>query len=171
MKNADHIALLGFMAAGKSTIGKRVARELGLRFVDTDELIVARHGPIQEIFERDGEAQFRAREFEVVRETFDGPPAVVALGGGAVTHEPTRVLIAERALRVFIDVPQSALLARLGRARAIRPMLGGTLDPGHVRALLEQRRPLYREAEIVVDGGRRSQGALAREIAALVQAR
>jgi len=163
-----HVALLGFMAAGKSTIGKRVARELGLNFVDTDELIVARHGPIHEIFARDGEARFREHEFQVVREALDGPPAVVALGGGAVTYEPTRGLVAERMLRVFIDVPESKLLARLSRSRAVRPMLGATLDAARVRALLERRRPLYREAEIVVDGGRRSQSALAREIAALV---
>jgi len=165
------VALLGFMAAGKSTIGKRVARELGLRFVDTDALIVARHGPIHELFEREGEAGFREREFEVVRESLAGEPAVVALGGGAVTHAPTRALIAERALRVFIDVPERELLARLQRSKTLRPMLGETLDADRVRLLLGRRRPLYAESEIVVAGGRRSRGALAREIVTLVQAR
>ncbi len=166
-----HVALLGFMAAGKSTIGKRLARELGLRFVDTDSLIVARHGPIHEIFAREGEAGFRLREFEVVCEALDGAPAVVALGGGAVTHPPTRALVAERALRVFIDVTESELLARLERSKALRPMLGVPLDAKRMRLLLERRRPLYAESEIVVAGGRRSRGELAREIATLVQAR
>jgi shikimate kinase len=159
------------MAAGKSTIGKRVARELGLRFVDTDALIVERHGPIHEIFAEGGEASFRRHEFEVVREALDGSPAVVALGGGAVTHEPTRALIAEHAVRVFIDVPENELLTRLGRSKSLRPMLGERLDADRVRALLERRRPLYAQAEISVMGGRRSRGAVAREIVERVQAR
>lgn len=171
MSGKSHVALLGFMAAGKSTIGKRVARVLGLRFVDTDALIVARHGPIHELFEREGEAGFREREFEVVRESLAGEPAVVALGGGAVTYAPTRALIAERALRVFIDVPVNELLARLQHSKTLRPMLGQTLDAERVRLLLRRRRPLYAESEIVVAGGRRSRGALALEIATLVQAR
>jgi len=159
------------MGAGKSTIGKRLAKELGLAFVDTDETIVKRHGPIAEMFARDGEAMFRAREFEAVRDALAGPPAVVALGGGAVTHAPTRALVAERALRVYLDVPLPALLARLRRSKTARPLLDGTVDAERVRALHAKRAPIYRESEISVPGTRRSLGAIAREIADLVRAR
>ncbi|MBC5810739.1 MAG: shikimate kinase [Candidatus Eremiobacteraeota bacterium] len=167
----EHVALVGFMGAGKSTVGRRLAKELGMQFVDTDETIVARYGPIPEIFARDGEPAFRARELEAVRDALDGPPCVLALGGGAVTHPPTRSLLAERALRVYLDVPFSVLLGRLRRSKTKRPLLGDAIDPAHVRALHAARRPLYAESEMSVSGSRRSLGAIAREIADLVRAR
>ena len=165
-----HVALIGFMGAGKSTVGRCLARELGLPFRDSDELIVARHGPIETIFARDGSASFRAYEYAAVRELLAGEPAVVALGGGAVTHPPTRELLAGNALRIYLEVPFEALLARLRRSRTVRPVIGEQPTRATVRALLESREPLYREAEIVVRGGRRSKTALAREIAAAVRA-
>ena len=165
---SEHVALIGFMGAGKSTLGRRVARELGLPFVDSDAAIVERHGPIAEIFAREGDAGFRQLEYEVVR----APPAVLALGGGAVTHEATRALLATGAVRVFIDVPLRTLVSRLRRSRTIRPLLGEKLEPERVRVLWERRMPLYREAEIVVAaGGHRSQAAIAREIVARVRPR
>jgi shikimate kinase len=158
------------MAAGKSTIGRRVARELNLPFVDSDAAIIERYGPIPEIFAQFGDAGFRGKEFELVQHALDGPPAVLALGGGAVTHEPTRRLLAERTVRVFIDVPIRTLLARLTRSRVARPMLGERVDSERVQALWKAREPLYREAEITVEASRGSQAALAREIAARVKA-
>lgn len=165
-----HVALIGFMAAGKSTIGRRVARELGVAFVDTDASIVDRYGPIPEIFAKVGDAGFRLKEFELVQAALEGPPAVIALGGGAVTHEPTRRLLAERTVRVFIDVPVQTLLARLRRSRVARPMLGERVDPERMQKLWDSRAPLYREAEITVAAARGSQAALAREIATRVKA-
>jgi len=167
----SHIALIGFMAAGKTTIGRRLAQELQLPFIDTDDVIAGRHGSIAQLFTRYGDAGFREREFAAVREALDGPPAVIALGGGAVTYGPTRHLVAERAVRVYLDVPLETLVTRLRRSRRIRPVIGESPTPQRVRALLEERAPLYREAEIVVQGGRRSKLALAREIAGLVRAR
>ncbi len=165
----DHVALIGFMAAGKSTIGRHLAHELELPFVDTDALIAERHGPIHEIFEREGNEAFRRYEFETVREVLAGPRAVVALGGGAVTHEPTRRLLAERALRIYLEVSVGSLVARLRNARTIRPVMGGEPTPERVRALLALREPLYREAELTIRGARRSKRALAREIAERVR--
>jgi shikimate kinase len=166
-----HIALIGFMAAGKTTIGRRLAQELELPFVDTDQLIVGRHGSISRLFARYGDEGFRKRELEAVREALDGPPAVIALGGGAVTYGPTRDLVAERALRVYLDIPLETLVKRLRRARHLRPVMGKEPTPERIAALLEARLPLYREAEIVVAGGKGSQVGLAREIADLVRAR
>jgi shikimate kinase len=161
----EHVALVGFMAAGKSTIGRHLAHELGLPFVDTDELIEARHGPIHTIFARDGEPAFRSYELAVVRDAFAGPRAVISLGGGALTHEPTRALVAERAVRVYLEVPVASLVARLRRARTVRPAMGASPTPERVRALLALREPHYREAELTIHGARRSKRALAGEIA------
>jgi shikimate kinase len=159
-----HVALVGFMGAGKSTIGKFVARELGLPFVDTDDLIVARHGPIPSLFERAGEAGFREAELAVVRDALLGPRSVIALGGGAVTHEPTRVALAERALRVYLELTPETILARLQRSRTVRPLLGSAPTLERVRELLAQREPLYRSAEVIVSGPRRSKIAYAKAI-------
>jgi shikimate kinase len=153
------------MGCGKSTIGKALARELGVRFVDTDDAIVARHGPIPELFARAGEAGFRAAELDAVREALDGPPAVLSLGGGAVTYAPTRALLAERSLRVYLDIPLETLVVRLRRSKTVRPLLGREPTLERVRELLEAREPLYREADIVVAGPHRTKQRFAREIA------
>ncbi len=162
---ARHVALVGFMAAGKSTIGRHLARELAVEFIDTDERIVARHGPIPALFERLGERGFRELEMEAVRDALALPCAVVALGGGAVTHAPTRALLAASATRVYLDIPIETLVARLERSRTIRPMVGAAPDIARVRELLASREPYYRESEIVVRGPRRTQAAFARAIA------
>ncbi len=159
-----HVALVGFMGAGKSTIGRFVASEMGLPFVDTDDLIVARHGPIPALFERSGEAGFREAELGVVIEALAGPRSVIALGGGAVTHAPTRAALAERAVRVYLEIPPETILARLRRSRTIRPVVGREPTLERVRELLALREPLYRESEVVVRGPRRSKLAYARAI-------
>ena len=84
-----HLALIGFMGAGKTTIGRELARLTQRPFVDTDEEIAKRFGPIPELFER-GEPEFRQIEEQVVAEALAGPTAVIALGGGAVLSEATR---------------------------------------------------------------------------------
>jgi shikimate kinase len=165
-----HVALIGFMGAGKSSVGRRLAPELGLPFVDTDDEIVAEHGPIPALFERAGEGGFREHELAAVRAALDAPCAVLALGGGAVTHEATRRLLAERALRVFLDVPLDVIFARLQRSNATRPMLGSAPTEARMRALFESRLPLYREADIVVECSRRTSSAVARQVADLVRA-
>jgi shikimate kinase len=159
------VALVGFMAAGKTTVGRLLARELGVAFIDSDELIVARNGAVAELFAQKGEAGFRAAEFEAVREALEGPAGVIALGGGAVTYAPTRELLAERTLRVYLDISVDALVARLRRSPTVRPLVGPRPTPERVRELLSDREPLYRQAEIIVSGPRRSKHAFAREIA------
>ncbi len=159
-----HVALVGFMAAGKTTIGRFVARELGLPFVDTDDLIVARHGPIPDLFERVGEAGFRDAELEAVREALAAPRSVIALGGGAVTHAPTRAVLAERALRVYLEISPETIVARLRRSRTVRPVVGHAPTLERVRELLALREPLYQASELVVHGPRRSKIAYARAI-------
>ena len=159
-----HVALIGFMAAGKSTIGRHLARELAVPFIDTDDLIVAANGPVPALFARAGESGFRAAEYEAVRTALDGPVGVIALGGGAVTHEPTRRLLAERALRVYLDISVDTLVLRLQRSPTIRPVVGTSPTEARVRELLSAREPFYREAEIIVTGPRRTKMTFVREI-------
>lgn len=150
--NKRHVALIGFMAAGKSTIGQRVAREMALPFIDTDARIVAAHGAIEEIFAREGEARFREYERATVEAALQGEDAVISLGGGAVTYEPTRALLNEHAIRVFIEVPAGMILARARRSTSARPLLGAQPSLERIRKLLALREPYYREAEIIVSG-------------------
>ncbi len=154
------------MAAGKTTIGRHLARELGLPFVDTDALIAARSGPIAELFAGGGEPRFREAEHDAVRAALAGPLAVLALGGGAVTHAPTQALLADGALRVYLDIPAETLTARLRRSRTVRPLVGATPTVARVRALLTAREPAYRAADVIVSGPHPSKLAFARAIVA-----
>lgn len=164
-----HVALVGFMAAGKTTLGRSLARELECEFVDTDALVVAAHGPIHEIFANEGEARFREYERAAAEAALESPGKVIALGGGAVTHPPTRFLLERHAVRVYIAVSPEKILGRLRRSRTIRPVVGDQPTLAGVRTLMAAREPYYREAEIVVDGSMRSRVALVRRIAALVR--
>jgi len=164
-----HVALVGFMAAGKTTIGRYLARELGLPFIDTDALIVARHGPVAKIFTELGEATFRSYERDAIREALAGDRSVGALGGGSVTDQDTRRIVAARSYRVFLDVPAEVLAARVRRSPTLRPVVGRAPTTTRIRELLAVREPLYREAEYTVAGARRSKLALAREIAELIR--
>ncbi len=162
---AKHIALVGFMAAGKTTVGRALAEKLGFEFADSDALLVARHGPITAIFASGGESRFRKFEYEVVRELLAAPPQVLALGGGAVTHAQTAALLAERALRVYLEAPLDTLLARLHGSTTLRPLLGPAPTRARVRALLAEREPLYRQAELIVSVAGRTHVAVAQDIA------
>jgi shikimate kinase len=99
-----HLALIGFMGAGKTTIGRQVAERIARPFVDTDEEIEQRFGPISELFEGRGESEFRRIEEQVVAEALAGPDSVIALGGGAVLSDATRERLRARALTIFLDV-------------------------------------------------------------------
>jgi shikimate kinase len=157
-----HVALVGFMASGKSTIGKRLARRLCWNFIDSDAEIVREHGPIERIFAEEGESAFRRYEHAVVeRALAEAAPSVIAVGGGAPTHKPTRDLLARHAYRVFLAVTPEQVLARLRRSKTPRPLLGAELDAERVRALYNERLPLYREAEAIVDCGELQSGAAA----------
>jgi shikimate kinase len=158
------------MAAGKTTIGRHLARELERPFVDTDTLIVARSGPIADIFARGGEPMFREAEYDAVRAALAGPLAVISLGGGAVTYAPTQALLAERALRVYLDIPAETLTARLRRSQTVRPLVGVAPTVERVRELLAAREPAYRQADVIVRGPHASKLAFARGIVTALEA-
>jgi shikimate kinase / 3-dehydroquinate synthase len=108
-----HLALIGMMGAGKTTVGRQVAAATHRPFVDTDEEIEKRHGPIPQIFEKRGEAEFRRIEEQIVAEALAGPNAVIALGGGAVLSEATRERLRALAFTVFLDVDMATAWERV----------------------------------------------------------
>lgn len=110
-----HLALIGFMGAGKSTLGRELARLTHRPFVDTDEEIEKRFGPIGDLFER-GEPEFRRIEEQVVAETLAGPTSVVALGGGAVLSEKTRERLARTAFVALVPVDVDTAWSRVGES-------------------------------------------------------
>lgn len=134
-----HLALVGFMGAGKSTVGARVARLAERPFVDTDAEIERRHGPIPALFEERGEPEFRRLEEALVTEALArDEPAVVALGGGAILSETTRALLRRRAfvVRLAVDVDTAWARAR----RSDRPL---ARDEASFRRLFGERAALY----------------------------
>ncbi len=170
MTGDRHVALVGFMAAGKTTIGRRLARELALPFVDTDELIVAAHGPIGELFAARGEAGFREAECAAVVAALAGEPAVLALGGGGMTYEPTRAAVRTGAISVYLEIPPEELRRRLLHSPTVRPLVGPAPTLERIVELLSAREPIYRTADITVPGPHATRDAYARAIAREVRA-
>jgi shikimate kinase len=161
------LALIGFMACGKSTIGTLVAGRTGAPYRDLDAMIEETSGvPIVELFERDGEAAFRDLEARLLALAL-APGAVAALGGGTPLRDDSWALIRERAVSVWLDVPLPVLLARAGPGDE-RPLLRGRDEAG-LRALLAAREPRYREADHRVDASRPPE-AVAEEVCRLWRA-
>ncbi|MFV0301727.1 MAG: shikimate kinase [Paracoccus sp. (in: a-proteobacteria)] len=144
-----HIVLIGMMGAGKTAVGGELARKLGVRFIDSDhEIESAAAMTIAEIFARDGEDFFRARESEVLRRLLDGPPMVISTGGGAWLRAENREVIGRKGLSVWLDCDLETLWNRV-RMRSTRPLLK-TADPkGTLTRMLETRRPFYAMAELI----------------------
>lgn len=156
------IVLIGFMGAGKTTVGRSLAARLNLPFIDTDEVIEHASGlSISDIFEGYGEEGFREIEARTIAEQLAGPPAVVALGGGAVTTESVRENLAGHQV-VLLDITLSDALGRLG-GDSSRPMLRRP-DLGEIFAA---RETLYRQvATLRIPVAGRSVAELAALVAA-----
>lgn len=147
---ARSIVLVGMMGVGKSTIGRRMAARLKLPFVDADTEIEAAAGmTIPEIFERHGEPHFRDGEARVIARLLEGPPGVLATGGGAYMRAETRERIHARAVAVWLKADADVILRRIKR-RADRPLLQ-TEDPAAtIRRLIDERYPVYQDADLTV---------------------
>jgi len=152
---SNNIFLVGLMGSGKTTIGRLLARRLGKRFVDSDHAIEARTGAsIPWIFEIEGEASFRRREAEMIRELTAQDGIVLATGGGAILDAASRALLAGRGTVIYLRAGIGSILQRTSHDKN-RPLLQ-TADPRRkLEQLLAQREPLYREiADLVIDTGR-----------------
>jgi len=148
------LVMVGLMGAGKSAVGRRVAAKLNVPFIDADSEIEAAAGSsISEIFARHGEPAFRDGERRVVGRLLETQPVhVLATGGGAFIDASTRALIKKQAISVWLRAELDVLFQRVSR-RGHRPLLK-TADPrARLAELMEQRYPIYAEADIIVDSG------------------
>ncbi len=144
------LVMVGMMGAGKSSVGRRLANQLGMAFVDADsEIELAANASIPEIFEQHGEAYFRDGERRVIQRLLDGRPKVLATGGGAFIQPETRAAIQATAISIWLNADRELLLSRVKR-RSNRPLLK-TEDPAAtIDKLIAERYPVYAEADIQV---------------------
>lgn len=166
------IVLVGLMGAGKSTVGRRLAKRLGLPFVDSDSAIedAAGGASAAEVFELYGEDDFRDGERRLVARLVDGERRVIATGGGAFVDPDTRALLKARAVTVWLDAPVDVLAERTGR-RDTRPLLRGGDRSATLARLDEQRRPEYAQADIHVRSGVGAHGDVVDAIVAALRDR
>ena len=162
------IVLVGLMGAGKSTVGRRLAKRLGLPFLDTDTAIAesaAGYSPA-EVFERFGEADFRDGERRLVARLVDDQVRVIATGGEVFVDPRTRELLNSRAITVWLDAPVELLTDRTGRLET-RPLLRNVPDRrSTLERLATERRALYAEAHIHVTSGSGAHGEVVERILA-----
>lgn len=145
------VALVGMMGAGKSSVGRRLASRLGVDFKDADSEIERAAGcPVSEIFERFGEPAFRDGERKVIARLLGERPHVMATGGGAFIDPATRARLKESAVTVWIKAPIDVLMARVTR-RDTRPLLRNADPRGTLERLLDQRAPIYAEADVTIE--------------------
>ncbi len=161
----SRIVLLGVMGAGKSTVGKALARRLGWDFLDFDREIERREGrPVAEIFRREGLPYFRRREVELTADVATLARVVLAPGGGWVTSQGVFEQLREGTFFVWLQASPEQVLARLARTRDERPLLTGRAPYSKVEQLLAEREGLYRRADLAVSTGGRTPQSIAAEI-------
>ncbi len=161
------IVLVGMMGAGKTTIGRRLATALGLRFHDADvEIETAAGMSVAELFAMHGEESFRQGEAKVIARLLSGNPVVLATGGGALISPATRALVRERALSIWLRAELDTLVRRATR-RPTRPLLKKGDPRETIARLLAERTPHYAEASLIVDS---QPGAHGRTVDAILAA-
>lgn len=170
-KSLPQVVLVGFMGAGKSSVGKLLAERLAAEFVDVDEQIENAQGQsVAAIFARCGEERFRELERSAIRDAVSVPGRVVAAGGGAFADESNRGALKAYGSVIFLDVSVESVLERLAQDRS-RPLFGGGKDSEKLRKLMETRRPAYKEADFTVSTDRRSVAEIADRILSLLARR
>ena len=163
------VALIGFMGTGKTTVGKRLARRLGFRFVDSDSEIERRTGfSVRAIFQEQGEATFRSLESDAIAALAAQSCQVISTGGGTVLQSANADLLRANCLVVWLTASPSVILKRVGNAET-RPLLANAPDPpAHIRQLMDARAQLYEAAaHLRVDTTDRKPDAIVEEIVRL----
>jgi shikimate kinase len=164
------VVLVGMMGAGKSSIGRRLAMRLGVSFVDADaEIEKAASMSIEEIFSTHGEPYFRAGEARVIVRLLDGGPQVLATGGGAFMNADTRAAIRAKGISVWLRATLDVLSRRI-RRRGDRPLLKNDDPMETLKRLIDERHPVYAEAEVTVESRDVPHDAIVEEIIAGLQA-
>ncbi|MBL4707096.1 MAG: shikimate kinase [Flavobacteriales bacterium] len=149
------IILIGFMASGKSSLGKKLARKLNLRFTDLDTEIEKREGiSITEIFKNKGEAYFRALETEILQEVLQNKDHVIALGGGAVCHSNNIDLVNGFGLSIYLKKSNAQLLGRLRQNKEERPLVADLNDvelKSLIQEKMNERAVFYEQAHLIIE--------------------
>jgi shikimate kinase len=158
---ADKVYLVGFMAAGKTSVGRALARRLDWKFIDIDDLIERQeHLTVAEIFARHGEPYFRAAERAIVADQLNARHAVVATGGGTFADPQNRAAIRNDGVSVWLDAPLERVIARMP-ADGRRPLAADRAD---LERLYEGRRLAYEQAHVRLDAGRAGVDALVEQL-------
>tara|TARA_Y100000994_G_C15553925_1_gene385297 strand:- start:13 stop:591 length:579 start_codon:yes stop_codon:yes gene_type:complete len=145
------ITLIGIMGAGKTTLGKRLAKQLNLEFFDSDLEIEDFAGcTIKTIFERQGEQAFRKIEQKVLAQLLSGSNRVIATGGGAFINPDTRLLIKEKTISIWLKTSLNLAMSRV-EGRDKRPLLNNVDIRKKLDQIINQRNPIYAEADITID--------------------
>lgn len=168
--NTGNIFLVGLMGAGKSTIGRQLARELGKQFRDSDSEIEKRTGvSIDVIFDIEGEQGFRRRETRMLKELVEERGIVLATGGGAVLASDNRQLLRDNGLIIYLKASAEHLAGRVKLDRR-RPLLQTGDKLAKIRELMTQREPVYQQlADMVVETNNRSIPRVVREISKMIK--
>jgi shikimate kinase len=153
MKLNRTVALVGMMGAGKTSIGKRLAARLEVPFADADHEIsaCAADMTIAEIFAKYGEPEFRRLERNVIARLLEGPPLVLATGGGAYMDDATRAATKAQAFTVWLKAPADVLLGRVRKSSTVRPLLGTPNPRETLENLLAVREPVYALADLTIE--------------------
>lgn len=171
MADQGNIALIGFMAVGKSTVGRNLAKRLHRRFVDLDRAIEKRAGlKVREIFEQKGETQFRELEKQTLADVLRLPKQVIATGGGVILDAENLGMLQEQSLLVCLTASIDTILARVGSGTK-RPLLKGPNRRERIEELLAQRADKYAQAHVTVDTSALTLEQVVERIAAAVEER
>jgi shikimate kinase len=147
----QNVALIGFMAVGKSAVGRSLAKKLRLRFVDLDQVIEKTAGmKISEIFVQKGEPYFRQLEKKTLAKVLQGEQQVIATGGGVIMDDDSLMLLRDRALLIGLTASVDVLLTRAGSSSK-RPLLKEANRKEQVEELLTQRQNRYAQAHVTID--------------------
>lgn len=167
----QNIALIGFMAVGKSAVGRNLAKRLGRRFVDLDRMIEKRAGmKVREIFEQKGEPCFRELEKQVLASVLAKQGQVIATGGGVVLDDENLALLRDKTLLISLSATVETILKRVGDS-AVRPLLQGNDRRERIEELLHLRRERYAQAHVNVDTGDLTLEQVVDKIIEIAQAR
>ena len=152
------IFLIGYMGAGKTTLGKSLARRMNLRYIDTDHFIENRyHKKIGDIFDDEGEVRFREIEHRVLLEIAEFEDVVISTGGGLPCFNDNMTIMNTKGITVFLDVPVEELAARLGVSKTVRPVLKkrtGSELIAFIKDNVNIREPFYKQSKFRIQAGR-----------------
>lgn len=164
-----NIVLVGFMGTGKTAVGRRLAGRLGMEFIDTDDLVEEVTGmSISQLFKKYGEVRFRSEEELAVARAAAQKGVVIATGGGAVLSEESCRLLKENGVMVWLKADPDEIHARVKR-KGDRPLLSLDNSVEHIKELLAERMPYYRQADFTVETSGKELDHIVDEVVALVK--